>query len=61
MYIKAIKYFGLLPEECLIIEDNPNGLKAAYASGANVLKVETTDDVNFDNIINRIKEIEGHD
>lgn len=59
MYNLSIKKLGLTPEECLIIEDNENGLKAAFASGAHVLKVETVFDVNFDNISQRIKEIEG--
>jgi beta-phosphoglucomutase len=59
MYTLSIKKLGLTPEECLIIEDNENGLKAAYASGAHVLKVETVFDVNYDNINQRIQELEG--
>ena len=59
MYNKAIQMLGLHPEECLIVEDNPNGLKAAYASGAHVLKVDRIEDVNYFNIKNRIKEIES--
>ncbi|MFT5653730.1 MAG: beta-phosphoglucomutase, partial [Psychromonas sp.] len=50
MYNLSIKKLGLIPEECLIIEDNENGLKAAYASGAHVLKVDTVFDVNYDNV-----------
>jgi beta-phosphoglucomutase len=60
MYNLAIAKLGLTPQECLIVEDNENGLKAAYASGANVLKVDTVEDVNFENIINKIKSIENH-
>lgn len=59
MYTLSIKKLGLTPEECLIIEDNENGLKAAYASGAHVLKVATVFDVNYDNINQRIQELEG--
>ena len=59
MYNKAISRLGLVPEECLIVEDNPNGLKAAYGSGAHVLKVERIEDVNYFNIKNKIKEIES--
>lgn len=59
IYTKAIEKLGLKPEECLIVEDNDNGIKAAKASGAHVLVVETTDDVHYYNIINRIKEIEN--
>lgn len=59
IYNKAIAKFGLKPEECLIVEDNQNGIKAAIDSGANVLKVKDVHDVTYDKIINRIKEIEG--
>jgi beta-phosphoglucomutase len=58
MYISAIEKLGLTPQECLIVEDNENGLKAAFASGANVLKVEGVEDVNYFNIKNKIKDIE---
>lgn len=59
MYINAIQRLGFSPEECLIVEDNPNGLKAAYASGAHVLKVDQIEDVNYFNIKARINEIES--
>ena len=35
------------------------GIKAALASGANLLKVETVNDVTYQNIKNRIREIES--
>lgn len=60
MYTKAINTLGLSPRECLIIEDNENGLKAAYASGAHVLKVDKIQDVNYFNIKNKIVAIENH-
>ncbi|WP_372768507.1 HAD family hydrolase [Pseudoalteromonas sp.] len=59
IYNTAIERLGLSPNECVIVEDNENGLKAARASGAHVLKVDTVHDVNYDNIINFIKEIEN--
>ncbi len=59
MYNKAIGAFGLLPEECLIVEDNENGIRAARASGAHVLEVDEVDDVTFDNIARRIAEIDA--
>jgi beta-phosphoglucomutase len=59
MYNKAISKLGLKPSECLIVEDNENGIKAALASGANLLKVENPNDVHYYNIINRIKELEN--
>ena len=50
MYNCAIRRLGLLPQECLIVEDNPNGVAAARASGAFVLEVTTADEVNWSNI-----------
>lgn len=61
MYITAIRKFNLSPDECLVVEDNPNGIKAGIASGAHVLKVETVSDVNYENIKNKINEVERHD
>ena len=61
MYITAINKMGLSPKECLIVEDNPNGLKAAYASGAHVLKIDQIDEVNYYNIKSRINQIEEND
>lgn len=59
MYTLSINKLRLTPEECLIIEDNENGLKAAYASGANVLKVGTVFDVTYENILNKIAQLEA--
>lgn len=60
IYLTAIKKFNLKPDECLIVEDNFNGIKAAEASGAGVLKVNTVYDVNFLNIKKKIAELEGY-
>ncbi len=60
IYNLAIEKLGLTPEECVIVEDNENGLKAAKTSGAHVLKVESIYDVNYDNICEFIKEVEEH-
>lgn len=57
IYIKAIHDLGLQPEQCLIVEDNENGIRAACASGAHVLEVAETTDVNLENILNKIAEI----
>lgn len=58
IYLTAMSKMNLKPEECLIVEDNENGIKAAVASGAHVLVVKTVDDVNYNNIKKRILEIE---
>jgi HAD superfamily hydrolase (TIGR01509 family) len=59
MYLKAIHHFGLKPSECLILEDNENGIKAAKASGAHLLIVEQIADTNLNNIQARIRDIEA--
>lgn len=58
IYIEAMKRLGLKPEQCLIVEDHPNGIAAAKASGAFVFEVATTDDVNLENILSAITRIE---
>ncbi|WP_243466091.1 HAD family hydrolase [Sodalis glossinidius] len=59
MYNKAISTLNLMPQECVIVEDNENGIKAARVSGAHVLEVDTVYDVNFDNIKKFILSVEG--
>ena len=58
MYSKAMDKMNLKPEECLILEDNENGIRAAKASGGHLLKIGKVTDVTYLNITNRIKEIE---
>lgn len=58
IYINAIRAFGLKPQECLVLEDNPNGVQAGVASGAYVLKVASVYDVNYTNIKKKISRIE---
>lgn len=58
IYKVAIKKLGLEPSECLICEDNQNGIKAAIASGAHLFKVGTVNDVTYQNLKRRIDEIE---
>ena len=58
MYIKAMKHFNLEPNECLIVEDNENGIKAAQASGGHLLAVRDVSETNLANITERIREIQ---
>jgi len=58
IYIEAMNRFGLKPKECLILEDNQNGIKAAKDSGGHLMTIRDVHDVNITNISNRIKEIE---
>lgn len=58
MYSTAIQRLKLQPYECLILEDNENGIKAAQASGAHLLIIHDVHEVNLENITKRISEIE---
>lgn len=58
IYVLAMRSLGLNPENCLIVEDNENGIKAAIASGAYVLKVRDVEEVNLENIYSKINFIE---
>lgn len=59
IYLKAISRLGLSPFECLIVEDNENGIKAAEASCAHVLAIKKIEEVNYTNIISKINALEG--
>lgn len=59
IYETAIKKLGLTPQECLVVEDNENGIKAAIASDANLLQVNNVEDVNYQNITDHILKCQG--
>ena len=59
IYQTAMARLGVSPDECLIVEDNENGIRAARASGAHVLVVKETSDTNFANIMKRIAEAQS--
>lgn len=50
IYLAAMAKFGARPAECLIVEDNPNGIKAAMASGAHLFRVQGVDEVSYTNL-----------
>jgi beta-phosphoglucomutase len=54
IYLKAMELLGVQPEETMIVEDNENGIRAARESGANVMVVSDTEDVNWQNIFKHI-------
>lgn len=47
IYKKAMNILGVTPEETVILEDSPTGLRAAFESGANVMRVNHVSDVNI--------------
>lgn len=58
IYIKSIAKLNMLATECLVVEDNRSGIRAAIDAGAHVLVVKRVEDVNLANILSRIREIE---
>lgn len=59
IYIKAIDFFNVHATECLVVEDNDNGIRAAHAAGAHVLQVKNVIETNLQNVVARINQIES--
>jgi HAD superfamily hydrolase (TIGR01509 family) len=59
IYTKAIERLGLQPEECLVVEDNEKGIRAARDSGASLMVVDAVEDVTYHRILDRISQVEG--
>ena len=57
MYQKTFKSLELKPKDCLILEDNENGIAAALSSGAHLLKIGDPSEVTYNNISNKIDEL----
>lgn len=57
IYQKAMARLELEPRQCLVLEDNENGIRAATASGAHVLRIREVDEVSYDRITEVIAEI----
>ena len=55
IYDIAISKLELRPLECLIVEDNFNGIRAAQQSGACVFIINTIDDLNYQSVLNEIQ------
>ena len=58
IYQLAMKKLGMTAENCLIVEDNDNGIKAATAAGAWLLRVGSPQDVTDDAIRHAIQKSE---
>jgi beta-phosphoglucomutase len=50
IYMKAAEILGLPPADCLVVEDNENGITAAETAGARVMVVSDIHDVTLENI-----------
>jgi beta-phosphoglucomutase len=51
IYTKAVGLLGLEPVECLVVEDNQNGVRAAQAAGTHLMRVDNIEDVTLTNIL----------
>ena len=58
IYLKAAADLGIAPENCLVVEDNPNGIKAAEAAGCHLLVVQNVLDVQLDRLLQAIRHAE---
>lgn len=43
IYLEVMKRLGVLPEECIVLEDSRDGIKAGVAAGAKVITVPSKD------------------
>lgn len=59
IYRAAAAKLYLKPEECLVVEDNVHGIKAAESAGCPVLAVTGVNDVNLPNILATILRLDG--
>ena len=50
IYMQSMVHAGVMPFETLIVEDSVHGRNAAIASGANLMPVDSPNDVTYDNI-----------
>lgn len=58
MYRLAMSQLGVAAEECLVVEDNEHGIRAAQAAGAHVLVVAEPAEVTYPRIERAIAEAE---
>ena len=60
IYQLAMKKLGVSANQCLIVEDNDNGFKAATGAGGFLLRVQSPQDVTYDAVERAIKNVEAH-
>ena len=49
-YLRVLKHFNINPQDAIIVEDSPKGLRAASATGCKVMKVDNATQVYTENI-----------
>lgn len=58
IYQLAIHRLGLQPGQCMVIEDNQNGIKSAQAAGSLIMEVHSVDDVTYENVTAYVRRAE---
>jgi beta-phosphoglucomutase-like phosphatase (HAD superfamily) len=61
IYLEAAYKFGLRPSECLVLEDNQNGILAAEKAGCSIMVINSVLDVSLERIEKKIQEIGADD
>ena len=59
IYQLAMKKLGVNADQCLIVEDNDNGITAANGAGGFLLHVQSPHDVTYDAVKRAIKSVEA--
>lgn len=59
IYLHTAEMLGVDPANCLVVEDNPNGIKAAEDAGCHLLVVQSVHDVQLDRVLQAVKRAEG--
>lgn len=57
IYLEAAKRMKVQPERCLVIEDNPIGIKAATDAGMHFIKVSNPSEVTYDRVASALQVI----
>jgi beta-phosphoglucomutase-like phosphatase (HAD superfamily) len=49
-YLKVLKHYNISPQDAMIVEDSPKGIKAATAAGCKIMKVDNATQVYTENM-----------
>ena len=58
IYLTAFNKLGFAPHECLVLEDNKNGIRSAKSAGAHIYEISTVDDVDYWRIVEKLSYLE---
>lgn len=61
MYLAACEKLGVAPQECVIVEDQENGVEAGRRAGGQVCRVTGFNEVDYDRVSRFIQHVERQD